>query len=614
MQINRVAPPRDLHSVRQMMEGFAPDKLSLPALTSRRGDGYWTLSYGELAQQVASLAAGVAAVGIRAGDRVGVISENRSEWVITYLAVTSFGAVIVPFDILLKTEELASIMRASGARLVFTSAEYHDKVLKAADAGVRIVLCDPHPEIERAYPGLAVGLPWSAWEAKSAEVARAEAGAPVPFGTRRYIPFPSLVGAGRALRDRGADPYAAPLTPDDLAALIFTSGTTGVPKGVMLSHRNLVENGDGVQQTTDLGPGDNWVIVLPYHHTYPSCLGIFVPLLTYGEITTVPSMKTHVLLGIMKDRGATCIPAMPLLIEKLYKGVLANVKAKGPAVKALFTVMLAVSSFAFKVLHLRIGKILFGSVARELGVTKLRFFISGGGPIAKEIIDGMEALGLVTYQGYGLSESSPVISSTCPAHNKPGSVGMPLANVEVKIIGEDENGNGEILARGSNIMMGYLDMPDKTREVVDPEGWLHTGDIGTLDKDGYLYITGRLKNIIVTKGGKNIYPEEIENLLLQSPLISEVVVLGRLDDEGGEYPFAVVYPDPDAMKALAEERGAPLDAEATRKLIRTEIQKCTAGAAGYKVPRGFDISPEELPKTSTRKVKRFMFAGTAGQR
>jgi long-chain acyl-CoA synthetase len=608
MQTNRVAPSRDVHSVREMIESFAEDKLLLPALVMKRADGYWTLGYGELREHVRSLSAGLAALGVHKGDRVGLISENRSEWVITYLAVTASGAVVVPFDILLKTDELSSIMKASGARLVFTSTEYLEKVSKAADSLTRIVLCDPHPEIERAYPLLPAGLGWNEWEGRTAEVAHAEVDGPAPFAGRRFIPFLSLVEAGRVLRDRGADPFASPLAPDDLAALIFTSGTTGTPKGVMLSHRNIVENGDGVQQTTPLGPGDNWVIVLPYHHTYPTSLGIFVPLLTYGRITTVPSMKTHVLIEIMKETGATCIPAMPLLIEKMYKGILANVKAKPPLVRVLFRAMFAVSSLLFKAFGLRIGKLLFGSVARQLGVSKLRFFISGGGPIAKEVIDGMEALGLVTYQGYGLTESSPVISSTCPAHNKPGSVGLPIANVEVRIDGADENGNGEILARGPTIMLGYQDMPEKTREVLDADGWLHTGDIGALDAEGYLSITGRLKNIIVTKGGKNIYPEEIENLLLQSPLISEAVVLGRLDEGGGEYPHAVVYPDPDVLAALTRERSSAPGDEEIRGLIKAEIQKATSGAAGYKVPRSFEVSREELPKTSTRKVKRFMFA------
>lgn len=567
MQINKVAESRGVHSVREMIDGFSSGMLGAPALSMKKESGYWTISYGELREHVLALATALLDQGISKGDRVGLISENRSEWVITYLAVTSIGAVIVPYDILLKTEELSAIVRASGAGLIFTSAEYLEKVQKAAAGIVKnLVLFEDT--------------------------------------------FSSIVEKGRGLLSAGDGGYArSQVAPDDLAALIFTSGTTGTPKGVMLSHRNLVENGDGVQMTTPLGPGDNWIIVLPFHHTYPTSLGIFTPLLSYGRITCVPSMKTNVLIGIMKDTGATCVPAMPLLIEKIYKGILANVKAKGAAVQVLFRLMFAVSMFFFKVLHIRLGKLLFASVARELGVSKLRFFVSGGGPIAKDVIDGMEALGLVTFQGYGLTETSPVISTTCPAHNKPGSVGLPLHNVEVRIDAPDHNGNGEILARGSNVMLGYYGMPEKTAEVIDSQGWLHTGDIGKLDQDGYLYITGRLKNIIVTKGGKNIYPEEIENLLQASPLLSEVVVVGKLDSEGGEYPHAIIYPDPEVLAAMRP--GKSFTEDEVRGIVRAEIQKCTSGAARYKIPQSFELSPVELPKTSTRKVKRYLFAEAA---
>jgi long-chain acyl-CoA synthetase len=571
---NRVAPAKNLSTVRQMVDAFPAEWLGLPALKMKRGDSYWTLSYGELQEHARSLGNALLAMGAGPGMRVGLISENRSEWVITYLAAASAGAVIVPFDILLKSDELASIMRASEAKIIFTSAEYLEKVTKASvAAGTKgtLVLFDAGAQ--------AAGMTVSS--------------------------FASLLEKGRALRASGQDRYsAAKIAPDDLAALIFTSGTTGVPKGVMLSHRNLVENGDGVQQSTELGPGDNWIIVLPFHHTYPTSMGIFTPLLTGGMITPVPSMKTNVLISIMKETGATCIPAIPLLIEKIYKGILTNVKAKPPAVRVLFRVMLGVSRFFFKVFGIQLGK----SVARELGVLKLRFFISGGGPIAKEIIDGMDALGLSTYQGYGLSETSPVISATCPAHNKPGSVGLPLVNVQVRIDNPDENGNGEIVVRGPCVMLGYLNMPEKTREVLDADGWLRTGDLGRQDADGYLFITGRLKNIIVTKGGKNIYPEEIENLLLQSPLIAECVVIGKLDKEGGEYPHAIIYPNADAMKAMEAEAGKSFTEDEIRKIIRAEIQKSTAGSAVYKIPHGFEVSKEELPKTSSSKVKRFLFA------
>ena len=562
VQINKIRPSKNLHTIRELVGTFTARGPSVPALCMKTGAEYRTLSYGELAEHVAALAQGLRSLGVSKGSRVGLISENRSEWIISYLAVTSSAAVVVPYDILLKKEELASIVRASGARIILTSAEYLEKVRHAAGADIRIIVFDP-PSADS-------------------------------------LGFQDVQKRGRAEMAKGADPFADIISPDDLAALIFTSGTTGAPKGVMLSHRNLVENSDGVQQTTPLGPGDNWIVVLPLHHTYPSTLGMLTPLLTGGRITTVPTLKTNVLIETMKETGATCIPAMPLLVERIYKGILSQVKGRLPLVRALFRIMLAVSRFFFKVLGIRIGKILFGSVAQELGLRKLRFFISGGGPIAKDVIDGMESLGLVTYQGYGLTETSPVISSTCPAHNKPGSVGLPLPNVEVRIEAPDANGNGEILARGTSVMMGYLGMPEKTREVIDANGWLHTGDIGMVDEDGYLYITGRLKNIIVTKGGKNIYPEEIENLLLCSTLLSEVVVIGKLDQDGGEYPYAIIYPDQEAVKGKSRED--------VRALVQAEIRSSMAGAAPYKVPLGFEVSAEELPKTSTRKVKRFLFS------
>jgi long-chain acyl-CoA synthetase len=603
MLVNRVRPARHLLTIREMVEGFAPDLLSVTAVQSRRPDGWWKLSYGELRDWVRSLGAALLAAGVRPGDRVGVISENRSEWVITYLAVTCVGAVIVPFDVLLKAEELAAVMKAAGSVLVFTSTEYLEKVQRAqaiAGASARLALFDAHPLVD----GEAAARGTDAAASATAEAAKA-----VPFAGWKALPFGALVETGRLLRGRGRDPWTgATVKPKDLAALIFTSGTTGTPKGVMLSHGALVANGDGVQQSTVLGPTDNWLIVLPFHHTYPTMMGVFVPLLTNGTITCVASMKLNVLVQAMKETQPTAIPAIPLLIEKLYKGIHANVKAKGVVTRALFAVLFGFSRFLFTTFGIRAGKALFKSVAAQLGLEKLYFFVSGGGPIAKEIIDGMEALGLPTYQGYGLSEHSPVVASCCPPANRPGSVGLPLVNAKVRIAEPDANGNGEILVRGPSVMAGYLGMPEKTAEVLDAEGWLHTGDIGMLDADGFLSITGRLKNIIVTSGGKNIYPEEIENLIATSPLVAEVVVIGRRGAQGGEEPHAIVHPNGEAVAALEKERGSAFDDEELRKVVGAEIRRCTAAIAAYKTPRSFEVSREELPKTSSSKVKRFLFA------
>jgi len=603
MLVNRVMPARHLLTVRELVESFAPDKLSVVALQSRRADGWSRLSHGELRDWVRGLGTALLAAGVRPGDRVGLISENRSEWVIGYLAVTCVGAVVVPFDILLKAEELAAVMKSAAPVLVFTSNEYLEKVRKAqliAGASARLVLFDANELVDASAAAHGVD---------AASSATAEAAKAVPFAGWTTLPFAALVETGRLLRGRGRDLWAgAVVKPKDLAALIFTSGTTGIPKGVMLSHGNLVANGDGVQQTTVLGPTDTWIIVLPFHHTYPTAMGMFVPLLTHGTITCVSSMKVNVLVQAMKETHPTAIPAIPLLIEKLYKGIHANVRDKGAVTRALFAVMFRLSRFLFTAFGIRAGTTLFRSVAAQLGLERLRFFISGGGPIAKEVIDGMEALGLPTYQGYGLTEHSPVVSSCCPNANRPGSVGLPLVNAKVRIAEPDANGNGEILVRGPAVMAGYLEMPEKTAEVIDAEGWLHTGDIGALDADGFLYITGRLKNIIVTSGGKNIYPEEIENLLAASPLLAEVVVIGVRDAQGGEEPHAIVYPNREALAALEKERGSAFDDEELRRLVGAEIRRCTAGIAGYKTPRTFEVSREELPKTSSSKVKRFLFA------
>jgi len=602
---NFIVPSRGLSTVRELVDSFDGPNGGCIALSMRKAPKqYWDLTYRELREHVRRGAAALAAMGVGKGERIGVISENRSEWILTYLSAAYLGAVIVPFDILTKVDELAQTMKASAVRLIFTSSEYAEKVLKAeAVSGEKkaFVLFD---EADPRLGPLSSRLD----EDAVAEQARlASSGIPA-FRGERFIPFARFLSLGQKAMDGGADPRAAPVSGNDMMALIFTSGTTGTPKGVMLSHANIVWDADGTQRTTILGPGDNWIVVLPLHHTYPTILGIFVPLLSFCRITCVPSMKTNVLVEIMKDTGATCIPAVPLLIEKIYKGILTKVDAKPPLVRFLFRLMLAVSSFFFKTFKIRLGKLLFKSVAAELGVSKLKFFVSGGGPIAKDVIEGMEALGLNCYNGYGLTETSPVVSTTCAVRNKPGSVGLPLYNVEVRIDSPDGNGNGEILVRGPNIMLGYLDMPEKTREVIDKDGWFHTGDIGMLDRDGYLFVTGRLKNVIVTKGGKNIYPEEIENLLLQSRLIAEAVVIGKLDKDGGEYPHAIIHPNYDSLKVLETQENRHFSDEDIWKTIKAEIQKCTSGAAVYKIPQGFEISKEELPKTSSSKVKRFLFA------
>ena len=287
----------------------------------------------------------------------------------------------------------------------------------------------------------------------------------------------------------------------------------------------------------NLGPGDNWIIVLPYHHAYPTILGNNFTDPYICNDNYVPTLRPNILIQTMRETGATCIPAVPVLIEKIYKNIFTGAREKGLAVYMIFRILFGISRFFYKFFQIKVGPVLFKSIRKQLGVINLKFFISGAGPIPKEIIDGMETLGLTIMQGYGLTECSPVISATVPENNRAGTVGLPLCNVEVKIDKPDQNGDGELLTRGPHIMLGYYHDPKLTSEVIDHNGYLHTGDIARIDKDGYISIRGRMKNIIVTRGGKNIYPEEIENNLLESEYISEVVVIPKSEGNSANTPM-----------------------------------------------------------------------------
>ncbi len=614
---NKIRETAGRTSIREIIDRFENEKLGLTALQMKLNVGYKKYSYGELRETVRAIANALISMGVKKGEPVGVISENRTEWTLTYLAVTYIGAVITPFDILLKQNELSEIIKASGTKLVFTSSTHLEKVLHAKQKSHRlkqIILFDEDPvlgaDVERLYGKNPDFSEIHAFREELKVVEAREFADQIPFRHARFVYFDSLVRLGKKLIADGHLYYEkAEVLPQDLAALIFTSGTTGKPKGVMLSHKNLITNADGLNMVTELGPGDNWIIVLPYHHAYPTILGVILPILTYATITTVPTLRPNILIQTMRETGATCIPAVPVLIEKIYKNIFTGAREKGLAVYMIFRILFGISRFFYKFFQIKIGPVLFKSIRKQLGVINLKFFISGAGPIPKEIIDGMETLGLTIMQGYGLTECSPVISATVPENNRAGTVGLPLCNVEVKIDKPDQNGDGELLTRGPHIMLGYYHDPKLTSEVIDHNGYLHTGDIARIDKDGYISIRGRMKNIIVTRGGKNIYPEEIENNLLESEYISEVVVIPKSEGNSGEYPYAFIYPNFDAISVLEKETQKKLDNSDIRELISMEIKEKTSTMADYKKVKGFEILDKELPMTSSNKVKRYMFKG-----
>ncbi len=395
---------------------------------------------------------------------------------------------------------------------------------------------------------------------------------------------------------------------EDLAAIVYTSGTTGVPKGVMLTHGNIASNVAAGLQFIDLGPHDNMISVLPLHHTFECTCGFLAPLAAGGRVTYVESLKSYQLIAAMKETGMTIMLAVPLLYRLFFDGILREVEEKGPVFKFLFSTLYWISKFFIVVIGFNLGSKLFGSLHRKLG-GKLRFWVSGGAAIDPELLKNYEVLGITIIQGYGLTESSPILSACDLKHNRIGSAGRALPGVEVKIFDPDGRGVGEIIARGPNIMQGYYKRKDFTAEVIK-NGWLHTGDVGYLDDDGYLYITGRQKDVIVTGAGVNVYPEEIEFVLNKIPFIKESCVFGQKMREGlrqgMEQVQVVIVPNYEYFETFAAQQGLTMDGDLIKKTINREIAEFNSHIADYKRIEKVMISDADLPKTTTRKIKRFI--------
>ncbi len=613
---NKVVPAKNLSTIREMIDELEDSKLNYPALSMQKGDDYWTLSYKEMQEMIRHFGDSLLKIGVKKGDHIGLVAENRNEWIISYLAVTYIGGVIVPFDKELHSDELSHIIRNSDSKMIITSNRYFEKINRATQHNKnieKIILFDKNEILNKRQKTSLLNKVLKKknninftddWK----KITKKEYKREKPFAENKYLYFYAMLYMGEIMLRRNELLYRdVEVNKNDIAAIIFTSGTTGLPKGVMLTHYNLVSDGDAIQQTTETYKSDNWFIILPLHHTFPAIAGIFVPILTNACMTTSATLRSDVMLKMMKDTKVTLFPTVPLLVEKMYKKILSNVKLKSIFVRTIFHIMYMISSFFYKKFDIKIGKYLFKSIHEKLGMTHFRFFICGGGKISPDIIDGMATLGINIYEGYGLTETSPVVATGNPVHHRVGSVGLPLVNVQIKIENPDENGNGEVLVKGDPVMKGYYKLPYKTEEVFDEDGWFHTGDIGYIDEDGYLFITGRLKNVIVNKSGKNIYPEEIENKIIKSEYIDEIIVVGKKDKNNDEYPHAVVHPNMEAISVLEAEKDKTLSNKDIEKLISDEINKLIEKLPYYKKPQDVEISYEELPKTSTNKVKRFLF-------
>ncbi len=521
-------------------------------------NGRQSLSYAQARERVLKLAGYIAASGLQPGDRVVVTGKNAPEWAVAYLAVLYAGCVVVPLDHQLRMEEAEALIRASGAGMVFCDEEKFDlfAAKKLDIKGLYSISAERKPYLYDL-------------EAKA------------------------TLNAERKPKEA------------DLAAILFTSGTMGDPKGVMLSHANLTADCFLSQGNLLIFPTDVFYALLPIHHSY-TMLAVFIEAMSVGaEIVFAKRMAIAQVLRDFKEAKVTMFLGVPMLFNKLINGIMAKIKAKGAFVYGIIRALMLVSGAIKKATGINPGKKIFHSILEQASLSTLRICISGGGPLAPSVFADYNRLGLDFVQGYGLTETSPIVTLNPIEHYKPTSVGRLVPGAQMKVLSPDANGNGELAIKGPMVMQGYYKNEAATQAVFTEDGWFKTGDVGRLDAESYVYLTGRAKNMIVTEGGKNVYPEEIENEFQLFGEVEQVLIRGYVADKAArtEGIEVFIYPAKDFFEARAAAGNALKEAQIKAR-IEAIVAEVNSRLLPYSRISRSTVLDKPLEMTTTRKVKR----------
>ncbi|NNE98274.1 MAG: long-chain fatty acid--CoA ligase [Pyrinomonadaceae bacterium] len=561
------------------------------ALSHKVKDAWEHFSGDAVIEKIKRIALGLSDLGIKAGDKVAIISENRPEWSLTDLAILSLNAVNVPIYTTQAVEQIRYILEDSGSKMLFISGK---KLLKHAENAIQ--------SVERLEK-----LVFFDDDA-------------VPENDNRAISLSAIEKRGEELEkidENSFDRYLAQIKPDDLATIIYTSGTTGEPKGVMLTHEAFTEDIKSVSKGLPISPTDSSLSVLPLSHIFERT--VFYVLCTNGvSIHYCPSFDK--LASHLSEVKPTIMTAVPRLFEQVYHKIVKKGRRAGGIKTKLFNWSLGVGqdywdkkenrkmvSPALAAKHKLASKLVFSKWREGVG-GHLRFFVSGGAPLSKKLSYAFWAAGIPILQGYGMTEAC-VVSANRPDNVKVNSIGIPFEGVEMKIAESD----GEILIRGKTVMTSYYNKPEETEKALDKDGWYHTGDVGHVDDDGHFYITDRKKDLFKLSNGKYVAPQQIESLLKQSSLIAQCVVVGNARKQVG----ALIVPDWESVKQVIKDEG--IDADGTReelcenryviKRLQNDAIKYTREANDYErvkrvylLPREFSIDKGEM--TPTLKIKR----------
>lgn len=550
-------------------------------------DGRWTdISWNRFYEKARNLGLAMISLGIQAGDRIAIFAANSPEWQMIDMGAQSIGVADVPLYATITAKQAEYIVSDSGSRIIFVGTEDHlRRILEVKDnlpQLMKIVTIDntgsDHPDVLTFDEMLKIGEEYSGKEE-----------------------FDRRLAATR---------------PDDLCSIVYTSGTTGNPKGVMLLHSNFLSNVSTCSDYIEVDDADICLSFLPLSHSLERMSGYYTSI--YNGVTIAHARGIDELVEDIATIRPHWMVSVPRLYEKFHAGVLANIEHETPIKQKIFHWAVGVGSrvskltvedkpvpFMLGIKHKIANKLVFSKIYEKMG-GRLRFFFSGGAPLAQEIAEFFHAMGVVILEGYGLTETSPVITVNRPDAMRFGSVGQPIPGVEVKIA-ED----GEILARGPNVMKGYFNRPEETAEALEG-GWFHTGDIGHLDKDNFLFITDRKKDLIVSAGGKNIAPQNIENTLKLDRYIEQACVIG----DRRKYMSALIAPSFGELEAWAEKEGVEFQGhpdliadERVQKLFREHIDEALKDFDRHERITRFTLLPEEMTEASglltpTLKVKR----------
>ncbi len=520
---------------------------------------YKNIKYKEFKEQMNYLGTELIKLGLK-NKRVAIIGKNRYEWALTYFTVLSGVGITVPLDKGLKEEEIISCLVRSKADCIVFEKEYLEIMKKAKENNyvkIKEYIC--MDDIEE------VGM----------------------------NNINDLLQRGKQSLEKGDKEYVnAVIDEEKMASIIFTSGTTSESKAVMLSHKNIASNITDLNYVEKLYTSDVNIAFLPFHHTFGSTGLLWF--LSNGVTNVFCDGLRHIQSNL-KEYKVTVFVGVPLILESMYKKIMAQIEKQGKTKIVKYGIK--ISKFLLK-FGIDIRKKLFKEIIDNLG-GHLRFIVSGASAIDRKVAEGFNNFGILTVQGYGLTETSPVLTAENIKTIKYGSVGIPLFNVDIKIDNPNEDGIGEIIAKGPNVMLGYYENEEATNELLK-DGWFHTGDLGYIDKDGFIFITGRKKNVIVLKNGKNIFPEELESLITTLPYVEENMIFGKPKDDDLLLSVKIVY-----NEEYVKEKYPNISKEDLKTMIWNDIKNINKKLPNYKHIKNLIVTNEPMIKTTTAKIKRF---------